>query len=156
MYSCCTDSRSIRTTYHMCQQSDTRVAQTSVRRVCSTGREALRSWSCSNCEVTVRKYSCFNGDKRGVRYCGGDLNRLKWLVHVLMLQRLWFWFVFISRLSDICTLLNLPHDVSTSVWNDGSWPHVAMVLVLVGHHFPSLRYIQYSVYLTHDVRTFQF
>ena len=57
---------------------------------------------------------------RGVRFGGGAINRLKWLVHVLMLQWLWSWFALISRLSDIYVyiLLHLPHDVLMSVWNN--------------------------------------
>ena len=35
---------------------------------------------------------------------------LKWLVHDLMLQWLWRWFAFISRLSDTCSAY-LSHDV---------------------------------------------
>ena len=50
-------------------------------------------------------------------YGGGALNRLKWLVYVLMLQWLWSWFVLIFRLSHIYTLLDLPHDVLISVLN---------------------------------------
>ena len=40
------------------------------------------------------------GSGRDVRYSRGALNRLKWLVHVLMLQWLWSWVALISRLSD--------------------------------------------------------
>ena len=49
-------------------------------------------------------------------YGGGALNRLKWLVHFLMLQWLWCLFALISRLSDLH--INIPHDVLISVWND--------------------------------------
>ena len=48
--------------------------------------------------------------KMGVRYGGGALTRLKWLIHVLMLQWLWSWFALILCLSDVYSAY-LPHDV---------------------------------------------
>ena len=78
---------------------------------------------------------------RGVRFGGGAINRLKWLVHVLMLQWLWSWFALISRLSDIHILCLVSLMMSSHLFAmNGSWLHVAMVVVLFCPHFSSLRY----------------
>ena len=85
----------------------------------------------------------------GVRYGGGALTRLKWLIHVLMLQWLWSWFALISRLSDIHTLLNLPHNVLISVWNN--W-FMTSCCNGCGVGLPSFPVSDiYSAYLPHDV-----
>ena len=76
----------------------------------------------------------------GCKVLWGALNRLQWLFHVLMLQRLWSWFALISRLSDIYLLMMSSYPLEFV----GSWHHVAMVVVLVCPHFPFLRNIRCS------------
>ena len=79
----------------------------------------------------------------GVGYDGGALNRLKWLVHVLMLQWLWSRFDLIpfSPMKILCLVSVMVSSYPFEMI--GSWPHIAMVVVLVCPRFPSLRYMLY-------------
>ena len=70
---------------------------------CALSKTELPQWS-QTIQKSPAKLFYGKGNIRGVIYGVRTLNRLKWLVHALMLQWLRSWFALISRLSEMSIL----------------------------------------------------